>query len=164
MLSFIDWRFKFGLYDRAQVSSIATIHPRKSSPLLWYWCNKACVTAQWCHCCTLEISWVSSALQVCGNPECCEECGAQFCDILRLLLLTHAQSICDHHPTGEQGLELCCSPHGVILYGCPKWHSCLPRMLQPIMPLYDMAMLHRHMPHAVPENILVYYDLMPLQI
>ncbi|PSN34348.1 hypothetical protein C0J52_17274, partial [Blattella germanica] len=35
----------------------------------------------------------------CGTLHCHAECGAQFCDILRLLLLTHAQSIGDQHPT-----------------------------------------------------------------
>ena len=35
--------------------------------------------------------------------------------------------------------------------------------VQPILPLGDMTMLHCHMLHAVPENILVYYDLVPLQ-
>ena len=49
---------------------------------------------------------VSNALQIYGNPECHAECGAQFCDILRLLLLIHAQSIIDQHPTGNQGVEL----------------------------------------------------------
>ena len=49
--------FKFGSYEWAQVSSTATIRPRKSSPSLWYWSNKVCVTAQKCHCCTSEISW-----------------------------------------------------------------------------------------------------------
>ena len=39
-----DWHFKFDLFERAQVLSMATVHPRKSSPL-WYRCNKACATA-----------------------------------------------------------------------------------------------------------------------
>ena len=82
---------------------------------------------------------VSNALQVCINPECHAECGAEFCDIHRLTLLTQVQSIGDQHPTGKQAVELCYSPHGVILYGgCPKWphasccpwkHSCVLRPL-----------------------------------
>ena len=39
-----------------------------------------------------KFNGVSNALQVCGNPECR--------DILRLLLLTHAQFIGDQHPRG----------------------------------------------------------------
>ena len=74
-----------------------------------------------------KFQGISNALQVCGIPECRTECEAQFCDILRLLLLTQAQYIGDQHPTGKQGIELCCSPHGVVLYrGCPKQHPCLP--------------------------------------
>ena len=73
---------------------------------------------------------VSNALQCCGNSECRAECGAQFCDILRLPLLTHEQSISDQHPTGKQGPELCCSPRGGVLYGgCPERHPCLPGMI-----------------------------------
>ena len=69
---------------------------------------------------------VSNVLQVCGNPEC----GAQFCDILRLPLLTHAQSISNQHPTGKQGDELCCSSRGVVLYACCRErHPCLPGTL-----------------------------------
>ena len=58
---------------------------------------------------------VSNALQVCGNPECRAEYGAQCCDILLLPLLTHAQSIGDQHPTGKKGVELCYSLRGVFL-------------------------------------------------
>ena len=47
---------------------------------------------------------ISNALQVCSIAEC----GLQFCDILRLVLLTHAQSIGNQHPTGKQGVELPC--------------------------------------------------------
>ena len=39
------------------------------------------------------------------------------CDILRLPLITHAQSIGDKHSRGKQGVELFCSPRGVVLYG-----------------------------------------------
>ena len=36
----------------------------------------------------------------------------------------------DKHPTGKQGVELCCSPRGVVLYGgCPERQPCLPRTL-----------------------------------
>ena len=48
----------------------------------------------------------SNALQVDGNPECRAECGAQFYDILRLLLLTREHSFGDQHPTGKQRVEL----------------------------------------------------------
>ena len=52
------------------------------------------------------------------------------CDMLRLTLLTHAQSIGDQDPTGKQGIELCCSPRGVVLYGgCPERHPCRPGTL-----------------------------------
>ena len=67
------------------VSSLVRMsEPRfhKSSPSLWYQSNKACA--------------------VCGNPEC----GEQFCDTLRLPVLTHGQSIGGQHPTGKQGVEL----------------------------------------------------------
>ena len=41
-----DWRFTFSSYEQAQVSSMVTISPRKSSsPSLWYRSNKACATA-----------------------------------------------------------------------------------------------------------------------
>ena len=39
-----DWCFKFGSFEQAQVSSIATIRPQKLSPCLWYRYNKACAT------------------------------------------------------------------------------------------------------------------------
>ena len=108
--------------------------------------------------------WSETQLQICCNPECRAECGVQFCDILRLPLLTHVQSIGDQHPTGKQGVELCCSPRGVVLYGgCPERHPCLPGTLYALVSLFDMATLHRHMLHAVPENIIVYCDLVPLQ-
>ena len=75
----------------------------------------------------LKFHGVSNVLKVLCNPECRAECGAQFCDILRLLLLIHAQSISDQYPTGKQGVELCCSPCGVVLYGgYPEQHPCLP--------------------------------------
>ena len=56
MLHSFDWRFKFGSYERAQVSFIATICPRKPSPSLWYLSNKISATAKPCHCYTSEIS------------------------------------------------------------------------------------------------------------
>ena len=40
-----DWRFKFGLYERAHVLSVVLIRPRKSLPSLWYRSNQACATA-----------------------------------------------------------------------------------------------------------------------
>ena len=63
-----------------------------------------------------------------GYPICCKfaltqnvvQNAEQFCDILRLPLLSHTQSIGDQHPTGKQGVELYCSPHGV-LYGIPAF-------------------------------------------
>ena len=123
-----DWRFTFGSYVRAQVSSIATIHLKKirhlpfgtgpSRPVRLH--SGAIVAPQ-------QFHGVSNTLQVCGNSECRAECGAQFYDILRLSLLTNVQSIVDRPPTGKQGVELCCSPRGVVLYrGCPEWHPCLP--------------------------------------
>ena len=39
------WCFKCGSYERAQVSSLTTIGPRKSSPYLWYRSSKACASA-----------------------------------------------------------------------------------------------------------------------
>ena len=101
----------------------------------------------------------SNALQFCGNPECRAKC-----DILPLPLLTHAKSIGYQHPTRKQWVKLCCSRRGVILYGdSPERHPCLPRTLWPIVPLCDIAMLHRHMLRVFPEIILVYYNLVPLQ-
>ena len=95
-----DWRFKFGSYEGAQVSFIAYIRPKKSSlpsgkiqqdlcdiiavPLLHLGTFMGYPT-----CCSLRY------------PECRAECGAQFCDIHRLPLVTHPQSICDQHPTGK---------------------------------------------------------------
>ena len=38
-----DWRFKFGSYERAQASSIATNRGTKSSLSLWYRSNEACI-------------------------------------------------------------------------------------------------------------------------
>ena len=65
---------------------------------------------------------VSNALQVSGRVQC----GAQFCDILRLPLLIHPQSIGDQHPTGKQEVELCYSPRGVVLYGgCSERHRAI---------------------------------------
>ena len=64
---------------------------------------------------------VSNALQVYGNQECRAECGSHFCDIFKLPLLIQAQSIGDHYPTGNQGVGLCCSPSGVVLYGIPAF-------------------------------------------
>ena len=81
----------------------------------------------------LEISWGVQCAASCGNPECHAECGAQFSDKLQLLLLTHAQSIGNQHPTGKRGVELCCSSHGVILYvDCPEQHPCLSGMPNPL--------------------------------
>ena len=57
---------------------------------------------------------MSNGLQVCSNPECHAECGAQFGDILKLPLPTHMQSISDQHSKGKQGVELCCSPCEII--------------------------------------------------
>ena len=83
----------------------------------------AIVAARKCH-------GVPNALQVCANPEYPTEYGAQFCDILRLPLLTHAQCINNQHPAGKQGVEQCCSPRGVILHGgCPERHPSLPGTL-----------------------------------
>ncbi|PSN55173.1 hypothetical protein C0J52_00598 [Blattella germanica] len=66
-------------------------------------------------------------LNIRQHPKFCrEKCGAQFCDILRLLLLTHAQSISDQHPTRKQGVELCCSPHAVVLIRGLSFTSSLP--------------------------------------
>ena len=122
-----DWHFKFGSYEWAHILSIATIRPRKSSPSLSYGSNKACATAQRCHCCISEISWGIQCAASLRFLECRTEYEAQFCDILRLLLLTHAQSIGNQHPTGKQGIELCCSPRGVVLYGgYSERHPCLP--------------------------------------
>ena len=50
--------------------------------------------------------------------------------ILRLPLLTYAQSIGDQHPTGKHGVELCCSPRGsysteVVLNGIPVFSELL---------------------------------------
>ena len=84
MLPFIWLAFQV-LYERAQVSPIATIRPRKSH-------SSAIVEPR-------KFHEVSNALQVFGNPECRAECGAQLCHILRLPLLTHAQSKGDQHPT-----------------------------------------------------------------
>ena len=152
-----DWRFKCGSYERAQISSTATIYPRKSSLSFCYRPNKAIVAHR-------KFHEVSNALQVRGNPEYRSECGAQFCDILRLPLVSHVQFIGDQHRTGKQGVELCCSPRGFVLYGgCSERHPCLLGTLWPIVPLCDMAKMHRHMLHAVPENILVYYVLVSLQ-
>ena len=39
-----------------------------------------------------------------GNPECRAECGAEFYDILRLPLITHAQSIYEQHRTVQASL------------------------------------------------------------
>ena len=75
---------------------------------------------------------VSNSLKVCGNLECRAEFEAQFCDIIRLPLLTHVQSIGDQHPTGKQGVGMCCSPCEVVLYGsCSEWHPCLPGRFSP---------------------------------
>ena len=49
------WRFRFGSYERAQVSSIVTIRPKKSPRSLWHRSNMAC--SQRCHCYTSKTSW-----------------------------------------------------------------------------------------------------------
>ena len=69
------------------------------------------------------------------------ECGAQVCDILRLLLLTHTQYISDQHPTGKQGVKLCCSPCGVVLNSNPTF----PELFNP---LCHCVIWQRCMPHA----------------
>ena len=93
-------------------------------PLVAYRSNKDCIAVPLLH------LWNFKALQVCGNPEYHAECGAQFCDIPWVPLLTHVQSIGDQHPTGKQGVAPCCSPRGVVLYGgCPERHPCLPGTL-----------------------------------
>ena len=48
---------------------------------------------------------VYNAPQVCGNPEYRVECGALFCDILRLPLLPHAHSIGDSIQRGRKDLN-----------------------------------------------------------
>ena len=108
-----DWRFMFGSYEWAQVSSITLVPPRRPVRLH----SGASVAPR-------KFHGVSNVLQVCGNSEC----GAQYCDILRLLLLTHAQSIGYHHPTGKQGVELCCFPHGVILYDISGFPKCFNQL------------------------------------
>ena len=62
---------------------------------------------------------ISNALQVTQNVV--QNVEAQFCDILRLPLLPHAQSIGDQHPKGKQGVELYCSPGGLVLKGIPAF-------------------------------------------
>ena len=60
------------------------------------------------------------------------ECGTQFCDALRLPLLTHWKSTGSQHPTGKQGVELCRSPRVVVQYGgCPERHPYLTGMFKP---------------------------------
>ena len=154
-----DCRFKFGSYERAKVPSVATIRPRKSSLSLWYMSNKACRLHNGAIVAPRKFHGVSNALQVCGNPECRAEYGAQFCDILRLPLLTHAQSIGNQHPEGKQGVELCCSPCGVILFGgCPERHPLPCRNALTNLPLCDKATLHLLMLQADSRTIFVYYD------
>ena len=117
----ICWHFNFDSYEQAQVLSKKVV-------------TFSLVPVQQCLCdCTgsvapHEFQRVSNALQVCGNPECHEECGAQFCDILRLPLLTHMQYIGDQHPTEKQRVELCCSPHEVV---CPERHPFFPEFFNP---------------------------------
>ena len=65
---------------------------------------------------------VSNTLQVCGKPEC----GAQFCDILKLPLITHGQSIGDQQPTGSKelncfGFHVVSSCTEVVLNGIPAF-------------------------------------------
>ena len=125
-----NWLFKFGSYERAQMLSIATILKKKSSPSLWYRFNKPVELHSGASVAPSIFHGVLNAQKAYGNPECRAEWGAQFCDIFRLSLLDHAQFIGDQHPTEKQGVELCCSPSGVVLYGdCPKRHPCLPGTL-----------------------------------
>ena len=117
-----DCRFKFGSYEQAQVSSTTTIRLRKSSPgpTKPVRLHSGVIAA------SRKFHGVFNSLQVCGNPECRAECWAQFCDIPRLPLVTHSQSIGDQNPTGKQGVQLCCfvlhvrlSCTEVVLNGIP---------------------------------------------
>ena len=127
-----EWCFRFGFYERTEETSIATIRPRTSSLSLWYRSNKTYENAKRYFVAPRKYHRVSNTLQVCGNPEYRAECGAQFCDILRLPLLTHAESIGDKYSTGKQGVELSCPLRGlpctgVVLNGIPA----LPEYLFP---------------------------------
>ena len=73
------------------------------------WGLRDCIVLPW------KLHRLSNMLQVCSNPESCVEFAAQFCDILRFLLLTHVLSIGDQNPIEKQGVELCCSPRGAYL-------------------------------------------------
>ena len=158
-----DWRFKFTSYERAQSSSIATIRPRMSPPSLCYQSNKTARLHSGAIVGSRNFFWVSKALQVCGNLECRAEC---WCTVL-----WHTQCYAATSRTvRRQSASNREARSWTVLFstwGCPvrrlSWTASLPSgTLWPIVPLCDMATLHRHMLHAVHENILVYYDLVPL--
>ena len=126
-----DWLFKFGSYERAQVSSLWRFVQEShhlvfgTSPTRTMRLHNGAIVAPWI------FHGLSNALQVCGNRECYAECGAQFCDILRLPLLTHALPIGDQHPTGKEGVELYFSPHGVIHRGVMNGIPAFPERFNP---------------------------------
>ena len=103
-----------------------------------------------------------NALQVCGNTMSFR----MWSTILLHTPSSTANSRAVHRRSAsnrKQGVKLCYSPHGIILYGyCPERHPCPPGKLELS---YNMrySKLHRHMLQAVPENIVVYYDFVPLQ-
>ena len=125
MLPFIWLAFQVWCVWTSPGFAIATICPKMSSPSFLYQSNKACRL----HSGTIVALGNFMGYPKCWkrfrNPECRAECGAQFCDTLRLPLFTRAHSISDHHPTGKQELDLCCSPRGIVLYGgCLGRHPC----------------------------------------
>ena len=77
-------------YERAQVSFIATVRPRKSSCSLWYRSTRP-VQLHSGAIVPRKFHGVSNVRQVCGNPKYHAECGAEFCALHKLLLLTHMQ-------------------------------------------------------------------------
>ena len=94
------WCFKFRSYERTQISSIATISSRSYHlPTRPVQLRNGDIVVH------LKFHGVSNAQQICSNPECHAEGWAQFCDILRLPLLNHVQSISDQHPTGNKELN-----------------------------------------------------------
>ena len=137
-ISPFDRHFRFGPYERAKVSSIA------SKKVIF---SLLPLQQGLCHCIAVPFLRLGKF----GYPTRCKfsvtqndvQNAEQFRDILRLPLLTHAQSIGDEHPAGKQGVQLCCSPHGVVLYGgvltgIPAY----PEQFNPSCHC-DMATLHR---------------------
>ena len=122
-----DWCFKFGSYEQVQVSSkkVVTFPLVPVQQGLW-----DCIMVLLMH--LGNFMGYPTRCKFAVTHNIVQNVERSFVTYSRLQLLNHAQSICDQHPTGKQGVELCCSPREVVLYGgCPEGYPAFPERFNP---------------------------------